>query len=54
MRDNWISNRVFGSAAALVDHCCDAWNRLEKSALDNHVHRHAKLGLPVLIRESWY
>src|SRR5205823_386948 len=29
MRDNWISNRVFGSAAALVDHCCDAWNRLE-------------------------
>ena len=29
MRDNWISNRVFGSAAALVDHCCDAWNDLE-------------------------
>ena len=29
MRDNWISNRVFQSPADIVDHCCDAWNRLE-------------------------
>ena len=28
MRDNWLSNRVFGSYTAIVDHCCDAWNRL--------------------------
>ena len=28
MRDNWLSNRVFASYAAIVDHCCDAWNRL--------------------------
>jgi transposase len=28
MRDNWLSNRVFPSAEAVVDHCCDAWNRL--------------------------
>ena len=29
MRDNWLSNRVFDSADALVDHCCDAWRKLE-------------------------
>ena len=28
MRDNWLSNRVFASYDALLDHCCDAWNRL--------------------------
>jgi hypothetical protein len=28
MRDNWLSNRVFTSYDNLVDHCCDAWNRL--------------------------
>ena len=29
MRDNWLSNRVFDNADALVDHCCFAWSRLE-------------------------
>ena len=28
MRDNWLSNRVFKSHEAIVDHCCDAWNKL--------------------------
>jgi transposase len=28
MRDNWLSNRVFASYDALLDHCCDAWNKL--------------------------
>jgi hypothetical protein len=28
MRDNWLSNRVFGSFDDIVDHCCDAWNKL--------------------------
>jgi hypothetical protein len=28
MRDNWLSNRVFQSYDAIVDHCCDAWNNL--------------------------
>ena len=28
MRDNWLSNRVFGSYTEIVDHCCDAWNKL--------------------------
>jgi transposase len=29
MRDNWLSNRVFLNGDDLVDHCCDAWNKLE-------------------------
>jgi DDE superfamily endonuclease len=28
MRDNWLSNRVFHSERDIVDHCCDAWNKL--------------------------
>ena len=28
MRDNWLSNRVFNSYQDIVDHCCDAWNKL--------------------------
>src|SRR3954447_16641701 len=28
LRDNWLSSRVFASYAAIVDHCCSAWNRL--------------------------
>jgi transposase len=28
LRDNWLSNRIFRSYDGIVDHCCDAWNRL--------------------------
>ena len=28
MRDNWLSNRVFETYDEIVDHCCDAWNKL--------------------------
>ncbi len=28
MRDNWLSNRIFKSYDQIVDHCCDAWNKL--------------------------
>ena len=28
MCDNWISNRVFKSYDDIVDHGCDAWNKL--------------------------
>ena len=28
LRDNWLSNRVFDSYDDIVDHCCDAWNKL--------------------------
>jgi putative transposase len=28
MRDNWLSNRIFKSYDDIVDHSCDAWNKL--------------------------
>ena len=28
MRANWLSNRIFQSYENILDHCCDAWNRL--------------------------
>ena len=28
MRDNWLSNRVFGSYDEIVDHCAYAWKQL--------------------------
>ncbi len=28
MRDNWLSNRVFKSYDDIVNHSCDAWNKL--------------------------
>jgi transposase len=28
MRENWLSNRIFTSYSNILDHCCDAWNRL--------------------------
>jgi hypothetical protein len=28
LRDTWLSRRVFASYRDIVDHCCDAWNRL--------------------------
>ena len=28
MRDNWLSNRVFQSYGDILDHCCEAWNKI--------------------------
>jgi transposase len=28
VRDNWLSNRIFGSYEEIVDLCCEAWNKL--------------------------
>jgi transposase len=28
LRDNWLSNRIFLSHNDIVDHCCEAWNKL--------------------------
>jgi DDE superfamily endonuclease len=28
LRDNWLSNRIFESFDDIVDHCCDAGNKL--------------------------
>jgi transposase len=29
MRDSRLSNRIFDSVDALLDHCCHAWNKFE-------------------------
>ena len=34
MRGNWLSNCVFQSYINVVDHCCDAWNKLIAQPLD--------------------
>jgi transposase len=28
LRDNWLSNRIFTSYTDILDHCCEAWNKL--------------------------
>jgi hypothetical protein len=28
IRQNWLSNRTFAGYENVVDHCCDAWNKL--------------------------
>lgn len=28
VRDNWLSNRIFKDYDDIVNHCCDAWNKL--------------------------
>ena len=53
MRDNWLSNRVFKSYDDLVDHCCDAWNKLTDQPwriMSIGVARVAQ----VLINGTWY
>ena len=28
MRENWLSNRIFTSYENILQHCCEAWNKL--------------------------
>ena len=28
LRENWLSNQIFRSYEAILDHCCAAWNKL--------------------------
>jgi transposase len=28
MRDNWLGHRIVQSYADILDHCCDAWNKI--------------------------
>jgi putative transposase len=28
MRDNWLGNRIFQSYDDILNHCCDAWNKI--------------------------
>ena len=54
MRDNWLSNR---DLQILRRHRRPLLRRMEqarRSALANHVHRPARLGLSVVISEFWY
>ena len=30
VRDNWLSNRIFTSYEEILDHSCEAWNKLVK------------------------
>ena len=53
IRDNWLSNRIFKSYDDIVDHCCRAWNMLIDQPW-RIMSIGARLGLPVLITESWY
>jgi transposase len=32
LRENWLSNRIFSSYSDILDHCCEAWNRLTDQA----------------------
>ena len=52
--DNWLSNRVFKSYDDILDHCCFAWNKLIEMPWENYVYRNSRMGLSVLIRETWY
>jgi hypothetical protein len=31
LRQNYLANRVFETYEAIVDACCDAWNKLQRS-----------------------
>ena len=54
MRDNWLSNRIFKSFDDIVDHCCEAWNKLENQTFGKSCPSVRAIGLPVMIDESSY
>ena len=49
IRDNWLSNRDFTSCDNIVDHCCEAWNKLTNQPWTIMSIRPPPLGIPVLI-----
>ena len=51
---NWLSNRIFKTYDDIVALCCEAWNRLDRSTLEDHVDRTPKMGPWVLINARWY
>ena len=53
LRGNWLSNRVFASYGAIVDHYCDAWNRLADQPCASCPSDYAS-GLSVRQAESCY
>src|SRR5208282_1899379 len=54
MRENWLSNRIFKSFDDIVGPLLRGLEQARRSTLADHVHRNARLGLQVLIIETWY
>jgi hypothetical protein len=67
MGDDWLlSNRVFDTTDALLDHCCDGWNKLEAQpwtvmslGLRDWIHRFKSLrynykDARVRVMPAWY
>ena len=55
LRENWLSNRIFASYADILDHGCDAWNRLVEQpwlimsiGLRDWAHRCQSMGLGII------
>ena len=53
MRDNWLSSRVFKSYDDILDHWLLRLEQAYRYALENHLHRNERLGLSVMINETW-
>ena len=54
MRENWLSSRVLKLFNDIVDHCCDAWNKLVDQPWRIMSIGIRRPGLPVVISKSRY
>ena len=54
MRDNWLSNRIFTSYTRSPRPLLRSLEQAHQSAMDHHVHRPPRLGIPVLISGTRY
>jgi transposase len=53
LRDNWLSNRIFKSYERYPRSLLLCLEPIPRSALENYVHRHPRLGSAVLTNENW-
>jgi transposase len=53
IRGNWLFNGVFRSYDDILEHCCFAWEKARRPAIDHHVDRIARLGTSVPISGTW-
>ena len=44
LRANWLAISVFDDYDAIVDACCDAWNRFAQTARDRLLHHLTPMG----------
>ena len=54
LRDNWLSNRVFESYENILDHCLLRMEPAYPTAVENYVHRAARLGPSMINFRNWY